>query len=112
MNIFRYFEIRYSLFCGSLFSPTGGCQSGQFEDQETVPFWRSFISGVKLKNKHRIRLRRIRVELIAKQEGMIMVKPKFKAPDADVLLSDGSEKRLRDLWQRQTLVLVFLRHFG
>jgi hypothetical protein len=41
-----------------------------------------------------------------------MVKPKFKAPDADVLLSDGSEKRLRDLWQRQTLVLVFLRHFG
>ena len=43
---------------------------------------------------------------------MIMKKNKFKAPDANVMLSDGSEKRLRDLWQGQTLVLVFLRHFG
>jgi hypothetical protein len=41
-----------------------------------------------------------------------MVKRKSKAPDADVRLADGSEKRLRDLWQSQTLVLVFLRHFG
>jgi hypothetical protein len=35
-----------------------------------------------------------------------------KAPDASIMLSDGSAKRLRDLWQSQTLVLVFLRHFG
>jgi len=41
-----------------------------------------------------------------------MKKGNFKAPDADVRLADGSEKRLRDLWQSQTLVLVFLRHFG
>jgi hypothetical protein len=41
-----------------------------------------------------------------------MKKSKSKAPDANVILSDGSEKGLRDFWQRQTLVLVFLRHFG
>ena len=35
-----------------------------------------------------------------------------KAPDARITLSDGSEKNLRDLWQNETLVLVFLRHFG
>ena len=34
------------------------------------------------------------------------------APDAKVILSDGTEKHLRELWQDQTLVLVFLRHFG
>ena len=43
---------------------------------------------------------------------MIMEKNKSKAPDANVRLADGSEKRLQDLWQSQTLVLVFLRHFG
>jgi len=41
-----------------------------------------------------------------------MKKGENKAPDAKVTLSDGSEKSLRDLWQSQTLVLVFLRHFG
>jgi hypothetical protein len=35
-----------------------------------------------------------------------------KAPDAKVTFSDGSQKSLHDLWQSQTLVLVFLRHFG
>jgi len=35
-----------------------------------------------------------------------------KAPDAKVTLSDGTERHLRELWQDQTLVLVFLRHFG
>jgi hypothetical protein len=35
-----------------------------------------------------------------------------KAPDAKVTLSDGTEKHLREFWQDQTLVLVFLRHFG
>ena len=42
----------------------------------------------------------------------MMEKSKSKAPDANVRLADGSEKRLRDFWQSQTLVLVFLRHFG
>jgi hypothetical protein len=41
-----------------------------------------------------------------------MGKHELKAPDAKVMLSDGTEKRLSDLWQSQTLVLVFLRHFG
>jgi hypothetical protein len=41
-----------------------------------------------------------------------MKKDARKAPDAKVTMSDGSEKHLRDLWQDQTLVLVFLRHFG
>jgi hypothetical protein len=42
-TILRYSAVRYSIFCGSLFSPTAGCQSRQFNGQETVPFWRSFI---------------------------------------------------------------------
>jgi hypothetical protein len=37
---------------------------------------------------------------------------KSNAPDATITFSDGSEKSLSDLWQSQTLVLVFLRHFG
>ena len=41
-----------------------------------------------------------------------MGKHELKAPDAKVTLSDGSETHLRDLWHDQTLVLVFLRHFG
>ena len=41
-----------------------------------------------------------------------MKKNAYNAPDATVMFSDGTEKRLRDLWQSQTLVLVFLRHFG
>jgi len=41
-----------------------------------------------------------------------MKKNPSKAPDARVRLSDGTEKRLSDLWQSHTLVLVFLRHFG
>jgi len=49
---------------------------------------------------------------IKRQGDRIVVKNKFKAPDANIRLSDGSGKRLRDLWQSQTLVLVFLRHFG
>lgn len=36
----------------------------------------------------------------------------LKAPDAEVILSDGSVKRLSDLWKDRLLVLVFLRHFG
>jgi hypothetical protein len=41
-----------------------------------------------------------------------MEKNTLKAPDARITLSDGSEKSLHDFWQKQTLVLVFLRHFG
>jgi hypothetical protein len=37
------FDNRYSIFCGSLFSPAAGCQSRQFNQQETVPFGGSFI---------------------------------------------------------------------
>jgi hypothetical protein len=28
------FDIQYSIFCGSLFSPSASCQSGQFNHQE------------------------------------------------------------------------------
>jgi len=35
-----------------------------------------------------------------------------KAMDARVTLADGSELLLSELWKKQPLVLVFLRHFG
>ena len=35
-----------------------------------------------------------------------------KAIDQRILLSDGSKKRLSQLWEKEMLVLVFLRHFG
>jgi hypothetical protein len=35
------FEIRYSIFCGSLFNL--GHPSDPSNHQKTVPFWRSFI---------------------------------------------------------------------
>jgi len=41
-----------------------------------------------------------------------MENDKLKAPDARVTLSDGSQKHLHEFWRDQTLVLVFLRHFG
>jgi len=41
-----------------------------------------------------------------------MEKSVRKAPDVKVTMSDGSKKSLHDFWQSQTLVLVFLRHFG
>ena len=41
-----------------------------------------------------------------------MSKDDRKAPDADITLADGSHKRLAELWQAGTLVLVFLRHLG
>ena len=34
------------------------------------------------------------------------------ATSMQVLLSDGSERELKDLWKEQPIVLVFLRHFG
>jgi len=36
----------------------------------------------------------------------------LNAPDAEVILSDSSVKRLSDFWKKRLLVLVFLRHFG
>ena len=38
------FEIRYSIFCGSLFNP--GHPSDPSNHQETVPFWGSFTRGL------------------------------------------------------------------
>lgn len=35
-----------------------------------------------------------------------------KAIDAKVELGDGSRRLLSDLWKKQPLVLVFLRHLG
>jgi len=35
-----------------------------------------------------------------------------KAIDRTVQLSDGTEKQLSEFWKTQSLVLVFLRHFG
>jgi peroxiredoxin len=35
-----------------------------------------------------------------------------KAPDAEVVLSDGTTQNLRDFWRDKPLLLVFLRHFG
>jgi hypothetical protein len=34
------------------------------------------------------------------------------AMDAEVTFSDGTDRRLRDLWKKGPLLLVFLRHFG
>lgn len=41
-----------------------------------------------------------------------MSKNDNKAFDAKVTLGDGSELFLSDLWKKQTLVLIFLRHLG
>jgi len=35
-----------------------------------------------------------------------------KALDRKVILSDGGEKKLSQFWEKETVVLVFLRHFG
>lgn len=35
-----------------------------------------------------------------------------KAFDAKVTMADGAERLLSDLWKRQPLVLIFLRHLG
>jgi hypothetical protein len=45
-TILRNSAVRYSIFCSSLFSLVDGCQNRQFNHQETVPFWCSFIKDV------------------------------------------------------------------
>jgi hypothetical protein len=35
-----------------------------------------------------------------------------KAPEPEVVLSDGTTHNLREFWIEKTLLLVFLRHFG
>jgi len=35
-----------------------------------------------------------------------------KAIDRKVMLSDGTEKKLSKFWEKEPLVLVFIRHFG
>jgi len=42
----------------------------------------------------------------------MMQKDNRKAPDADITMSDGSEKRLSEFWKKQKVVLVFIRHYG
>lgn len=34
------------------------------------------------------------------------------APDVQLVLSDGSQRRISDFWQENRLVLVLLRHLG
>jgi hypothetical protein len=34
------------------------------------------------------------------------------AMNAEVTFSDGTDRRLSDLWEKDPLLLVFLRHFG
>jgi len=41
-----------------------------------------------------------------------MINDGQKAPDVDLVLSDGSNRRLSDFWQESSLVLVLLRHLG
>jgi len=50
--------------------------------------------------------------VVSNKGALIMTKNQLKSPDAGIMLSDGSHKRLSDFWRHQTLVLVFLRHFG
>jgi len=35
-----------------------------------------------------------------------------KALDRSVTLSDGTQQKLSKFWEKETLVLVFIRHFG
>jgi hypothetical protein len=41
-----------------------------------------------------------------------MQKDNRKAPDTDIILSDGSVKFLSEFWKTQKLVLVFILHYG
>lgn len=41
-----------------------------------------------------------------------MIEKGQQAPDAEVLLSDGTGTRLTYLWAERPVALVFLRHFG
>lgn len=37
---------------------------------------------------------------------------KMLAPNAEVLMADGSRKTLSEFWRSKPLALIFLRHFG
>jgi hypothetical protein len=41
-----------------------------------------------------------------------MLEPYQKAPDAEVIFSDRAVHRLSNLWIKEPMFLVFLRHFG
>jgi len=41
-----------------------------------------------------------------------MSKNNNKAFDAKVMMGDGTELFLSELWKKQAIVLVFLRHLG
>ena len=50
----------------------------------------------------------IRINLIF----MAFIEAKKRAPDSEVILSDGTRHTLSDFWKEKPLFLVFLRHFG
>ena len=35
-----------------------------------------------------------------------------KAINKKIVLSDGSERKISQFWEKETVVLVFIRHFG
>ena len=41
-----------------------------------------------------------------------MISVEGDAIDSNVLLADGSRKKLSDFWTHKPVVLVFLRHYG
>jgi hypothetical protein len=41
-----------------------------------------------------------------------MISDGLKAPDVELVLADGSRRRLSEFWQESMLVLVLLRHLG
>jgi hypothetical protein len=43
---------------------------------------------------------------------MVLAENYQPAMDAEVIFSDGTHRRLSDLWKKSHLLLVFLRHFG
>jgi hypothetical protein len=43
---------------------------------------------------------------------MALSKTYKKAPDAEIILSDGTTQYLSDFWKERPLLLVFLRNFG
>jgi hypothetical protein len=45
-------------------------------------------------------------------KGENMAKDHPKAPDIELVLSDGSRRRISEFWREGGLVLVFLRHLG
>jgi hypothetical protein len=43
---------------------------------------------------------------------MVFTERNKRAPDSEVILSDGTTHTLSDFWKEKPLLLIFLRHFG